>query len=195
MDAEGHRDPDQQFAPDDDVRQRIARLRQGEEPFDVVPAVMRRIEQERPRLPLRMIAAMIIAALCLGLVGTAILAPSALKAAGNWLKTFVIREGPAPGPPNASSVTVGTTGPGGNSIGELREDVRRAAVSFPVTLPQSVLLALPLRRASSFDEKSSQRICWLRIWDLPSTVGRRKHGLVHPDTDHCCIRPTLPSCL
>ncbi len=129
--------------PDDErLRERLAALRRDEPRFDVAERVRARIEAERRptrrRASLRPVLAVTALIIALAFLGTAVIAPGAIRAAGNWFKTLVVREEPQPGQPGGQRIVIPTTPPGGGPFRTVTLAEAQRAVIFPVNLPQSV---------------------------------------------------------
>jgi len=90
------------------------------------------------RAAFRRIVVTLAVVLGIGLLGTLIVAPGALSAAGSWFRGIVVREVPPPGQPGAPPAVLATSGPGGGPIRHVSLAEARQLVSFPVALPQSV---------------------------------------------------------
>jgi len=104
--------------PDDErLRARLAAMRRDEPRFDVAERVRTRIEAEqRPARRLRFLRPLLAVALLivvLAFVGTALLAPGTIRAAGGWFKALVVREEPQPGQPGGQRIVIPTAPPGG----------------------------------------------------------------------------------
>ncbi|MGI8690045.1 MAG: hypothetical protein ACR2M3_15820 [Thermomicrobiales bacterium] len=129
--------------PDDErLRMRLAAMRRDEPRFDVTTRVRARIEAERrPARHLRFLRPVLAAALLivvLAFLGTAVVAPGVIHAAGNWFKALVVREEPQPGQPGGQRILIPTTPPGGGPFRTVTLAEAQRAVAFPVNLPQSV---------------------------------------------------------
>lgn len=129
--------------PDDErLREQLEAARRGEPRFDVATRVRARIEAERRPVRrwgfLRPVLAMTILIVVLAFLGTAVVAPGAIRAAGNWFKTLVVREEPQPGQPGGQRIVIPTTPPGGGPFRTVTLAAAQRAVAFPVNLPQSI---------------------------------------------------------
>jgi len=129
--------------PDDArLHARLAALRRGEPRFDVATRVRARIEAERRPVRrwgfLRPVLAVTALIVVLAFLGTAIVAPGTIRAAGNWFRALVVREEPQPGQPGGQRIVIPTAPPGGGPFRTVTLAEAQRAVAFPVNLPQSV---------------------------------------------------------
>ncbi len=124
------------------LRARLAALRRDEPRFDVAERVRARIASEgRParRLGfLRPVLAVAVLIVVLAFLGTAIVAPGAIRAAGHWFKALVVREEPQPGQPGGQRIAIPTSPLGGGPFRTVTLPEAQRVVAFPVNLPQSV---------------------------------------------------------
>lgn len=129
--------------PDDErLREQLEAARRSEPRFDVATRVRARIEAERrsvrrwgfPR-PVLAVTGLIVV---LAFLGTAVVAPGAIRAAGGWFKSLVVREEPQPGQPGGQRIVIPTTPPGGGPFRTVTLTAAQRTVAFPVNLPQSV---------------------------------------------------------
>ncbi len=129
--------------PDDErLREQMEAIRRDEPRFDVATRVRARIEGERRparrRDFLRPMLAGALLIVVLVFLGTAIVAPGAIRAAGNWFKTLVVREEPQPGQPGGQRIVIPSTPPGGGPFRTVPLAAAQRAVAFPVNLPRNV---------------------------------------------------------
>lgn len=129
--------------PDDArLREQLAALRRDEPRFDVATRVRVRIEAERRPARrwgfLRPVLAAALLIVMLTFLGTAVVAPGAIRAAGGWFKALIVREEPQPGQPGGQRIVIPTTPPGGSPFRMVTLAEAQRAGAFPVNLPQNV---------------------------------------------------------